>query len=79
MIGGVCMVGLSDLFWILNKASQIDLYEKSKQFVSLFQEMKKNSGQLSKISIRKLNFQGKIIGLKEYTLNLLVDVLNGKN
>lgn len=73
------MVGLSDLFWILNKASQIDLYEKSKQFVSLFQEMKKNSGQLSKISIRKLNFQGKIIGLKEYTLNLLVDVLNGKN
>lgn len=72
------MVGLSDLFWILNKASQIDLYEKSKQFVSLFQEMKKNSGQLSKISIRKLNFQGKIIGLKEYTLNLLVDVLNGK-
>lgn len=69
----------ADLFWILNKASQIDLYEKSKQFVSLFQEMKKNSGQLSKISIRKLNFQGKIIGLKEYTLNLLVDVLNGKN
>ena len=58
--------------------SELDLYEKSKKFVSLFQEMKKTSRQPSNISIRKLNFQGKNIGLKDDTLNLLIDVLNGK-
>lgn len=78
VIVAVCIMGKDIEQFRSDLGSEIDLYEKSKKFVSLFQEMKKNGGKLSNISIGKLNFQGKILGLKEDTLNMLVDVLNGK-
>lgn len=54
-----------------------DLYKKCEKFVTIFRELRQNQ-QVSNVSANKMKFQGKQIGLKEATVQMLIDVLNGK-
>ena len=54
-----------------------DLYGKCEKFVATFRELRQNK-QVSNVSTNKLKFQGKQVGLKEATVQTLIDVLHGK-
>ena len=76
-IRAVCLNGESLETYKPQLNSVEGLYERCTLFVRTFQETRHN-GSNTEVSLRKITFLGKQVGLNEETLQLLTDCLKGK-